>query len=163
MVAVDGKTARCELDDDGDPLRMLNVFVHDLQAVVGQWSTGAEKTNEPTLPRRHLAELLDAYPMLRLFTGDAIFAQRPLAELIRGRGYLPQVKAHQGETLDALQNCFAQARQRRVRPIQGGSRRSPPVAGRPGEGRLHRLEPRDRTPLAQFLTLQVFWQRHVAA
>jgi DDE_Tnp_1-associated len=114
VVAVDGKTARCGLDDDGDPLHMLNVFVHDLQTVVGQWSTGAEKTNEPALLRRHLEELLDAYPMLRLFTGDAIFAQRPLAELIcgRGRDYLLQVKANQGDTLDALVNCFAQAAER---------------------------------------------------
>ena len=111
VVAVDGKTAKQGIDDDGDPLHMLNVFVHDLQAVVGQWSTGAEKTNEPTLLRRHLAELLAAYPMLRLFTGDAIFAQRPLAELIcgGGRDYLLQVKANQGDTLDALENCFAHA------------------------------------------------------
>jgi len=93
---------------------MLNVFVHDLQAVVGQWSAGAEKTNEPTLLRRHLEELLDAYPMLRLFTGDAIFAQRPLAELVcsRGRDYLLQVKANQGNPLDALEHCFAQATER---------------------------------------------------
>lgn len=114
VVAVDGKTAKQGLDDDGDPLHMLNVFVHDLQAVVGQWSTGAEKTNEPTILRRHLEELLAAYPMLRLFTGDAIFAQRPLAELIcgRGRDYLLQVKANQGDTLDALEHCFAQAAQR---------------------------------------------------
>lgn len=114
VVAVDGKTAKCGRDDGGDPLHMLNVFVHDLQAVVGQWSTGAEKTNEPTLLRRHLGELLDAYPMLRLFTGDAIFAQRPLAELIcgRGRDYLLQVKGNQGDTLDALENCFAKAVER---------------------------------------------------
>lgn len=111
VVAVDGKTAKQGLDDDGDPLHMLNVFVHDRQAVVAQWSTGAEKTNEPTILRRHFEERLDAYPMLRLFTGDALFAQRPLAELVcgRGRDYLLQVKAHQGDTLDALENCFAQA------------------------------------------------------
>jgi hypothetical protein len=114
VVAVDGKTAKQGIDDDGDPLHMLNALVHDLQAVVGQWSTGAEKTNEPTLLRRHLEALLDAYPMLRLFTGDAIFAQRPLAELIcgRGRDYLVQVKANQGDTLDALENCFAGAARR---------------------------------------------------
>lgn len=113
-VAVDGKTAKQALDDDGDPLHMLNAFVHDVQVVVGQWSTGAEKTNEPTLLRRHLAELLDAYPMLRLVTGDAIFAQRPLAELITSRGcdYLLQVKDNQGDTLDALVHCFAGAPQR---------------------------------------------------
>ena len=114
VVAVDGKTAKQGLDDHGDPLHMLNVFVHDLQAVVGQWSTGAEKTNEPTILRRHLAELLATYPMLRLFTGDAIFAQRPLAELVcgHGRDYLLQVKDNQKDTLDALQSCFAQAAER---------------------------------------------------
>jgi hypothetical protein len=114
VVAVDGKTTKQGLDDDGSPLHMLNVFVHDLQAVIGQWSTGAEQTNEPTLLRRHLAELLDAYPMLRLFTGDAIYAQRPLAELVcgHGRDYLFQIEANQGDTLDALEHCFAQAAER---------------------------------------------------
>lgn len=114
VVAVDGKTAKQGLDDNGSPLHMLNVFVHDLQAIVGQWSTGAEKTNEPTLLRRHLEELLAAYPMLRLFTGDAIFAQRPLAQLVcgHGRDYLLQIEANQGDTLDALEHCFAQAAER---------------------------------------------------
>lgn len=114
VVAVDGKTAKQGLDDNGRPLHMLNAFVHDLQAVVGQWSTGTEKTNEPTLLRRHLKALLDTYPMLRLITGDAIFAQRPLADLIcsRQRDYLLQIEANQGDTLNALQHCFALAVQR---------------------------------------------------
>lgn len=114
VVAVDGKTAKCEIDDDGRPLHMLNAFVHDLQAVVGQWSTGAEKTNEPTLLRRHLQALLDNDPMLRLITGDAIFAQRLLVELIcaRQRDYLLQIEANQGDTLDALQHCFVNATER---------------------------------------------------
>ncbi len=114
VIAVDGKTAKCGLDENGRPLHMLNVFVHDVQVVIGQWSTGAEKTNEPTSLRRHLKELLDAYPMLRLLTGDAIFAQRPLTDLIcgEGRDYLFQVEANQGDTLDALQHCFAEAEQR---------------------------------------------------
>ena len=114
VLAVDGKTAKQGLGDDGRPLHMLNAFVHDLQAVVGQWSTGSEKTNEPTLLRHHLEELLDTYPMLRLITGDAIFAQRPLAELIcsKNRDYLLQIKANQGDTLDALEHCFARATDR---------------------------------------------------
>lgn len=114
VLAVDGKTAKQGLDDNGRPLHMLNAFVHDLQTVVGQWSTEAEKTNEPTLLRRHLQELLDTYPMLRLITGDAIFAQRPLIELMRAenRDYLLQIKANQGDTLDALEHCFAQAAER---------------------------------------------------
>jgi len=111
VLAVDGKTAKQGLDDNGRPLHLLNAFVHDLQAVVGQWSTGAEKTNEATFLRHHLEELLDTYPMLRLITGDAIFAQRPLTELIcaKNRDYLLQIKANQGDTLDALEHCFAQA------------------------------------------------------
>lgn len=114
VVAVDGKTAKAALDDNGRPLHMLNAFVHDLQVVVGQWSTGTEKTNEPTLLRRHLVTLLETYPMLRLITGDAIFAQRPLAELIcgQGRDYLLQIEANQGDTLDALQHCFSKAAER---------------------------------------------------
>jgi hypothetical protein len=114
VIAVDGKTAKQGLDDNAQPLHMLNVFLHDLQAVLGQWSTGAEKTNEPTVLRRHLKELLDRYPMLRLLTGDAIFAQRPLAELMcrHDCDYLLQIKANQGDTLDALENCFATAIER---------------------------------------------------
>lgn len=113
VVAVDGKTAKQALEA-GSPLHMLHVFLHDLQVVVGQWSTGAEKTNEPMVLRRHLEELLAAYPLLRLVTGDAIFAQRPLAELVtrHGRDYLLQIEANQGDTLDVLQHCFASAAQR---------------------------------------------------
>ena len=93
VAAVDGKTSKQGLDDNGSPLHMLHVFLHDLQTVVAQWSTGAEKTNEPVVLRRHLEELLTAYPMLRLFTGDALFAQRPLLELLcgHGRDYLLQI------------------------------------------------------------------------
>jgi hypothetical protein len=134
VLAVDGKTAKQGLDSGGRPLHMLNAFVHDLQAVVGQWSTGAEKTNEPTLLRHHLQELLDAYPMLQLITGDAIFAQRPLIELIRAKNcdYLLQIKANQGDTLDALQHCFAQAAERMPAAItteKKGRSRKPVVYG----------------------------------
>jgi hypothetical protein len=110
VAAVDGKTSKQGIDDNGSPLHMLHVFLHDLQTVVAQWSTGAQ-TNEPVVLRRHLEELLTSYPMLRLFTGDALFAQRPLLELLcnHGRDYLLQVEANQGNTLDALQHCFAQA------------------------------------------------------
>ncbi len=132
VAAVDGKTCKQGLDENGRPLHMLHVFLHDLQVVIGQWSTGAEKTNEPTLLRRHLAELLDAYPMLRLLTGDAMYAQRPLAELICGQGcdYLFQIEANQGDTLDALQNCFANATGRRpaVETTEKRGRSRKPVA-----------------------------------
>jgi len=114
VLAVDGKTSKQGIDSDGNPLHMLNALVHDVQAVVGQWSTGNDKTNEPSLFRRKLRNLLIAYPMLQLITGDAIFAQRPLIKMIRslGKDYLFQVKGNQGDTLDALENCFAKATKR---------------------------------------------------
>ena len=36
--------------------------------------------------RNHLSELLAAYPALQLLTGDAIYAQRPLLELLKVEG-----------------------------------------------------------------------------
>lgn len=114
VVAVDGKTAKQAIDDNGRPLHMLNVFVHQLQITVGQWSVGAEKTNEPMVLRRRLEELIENFPVLKLLTGDAIFAQRPLAELLGSReiDYLFQIEANQGDTLDALKSCFAQVTRR---------------------------------------------------
>ena len=46
-----------------------------MRVVVGQWV--ANGTNEPTRFREILRKLVNDYPMLRLITGDAIFAQRP--------------------------------------------------------------------------------------
>jgi hypothetical protein len=114
VVAVDGKTAKQGIDTNGRPLHMLNVLVHDVKVTVGQWSVGAEKTNEPTLLRRQLEELVANFPALKLLTGDAIFAQRPLAELLTDHGinYLFQIEANQGDTLDALEHCFANVTQR---------------------------------------------------
>jgi hypothetical protein len=79
--------------------------------VIGQWPIGPAKTNEPGMLRQQLEELLETHPMLRLLTGDAIFAQRPLIDLMRRNGchYLFQIEANQGDTLDALQHCFADA------------------------------------------------------
>lgn len=115
VAAVDGKTSKQAIDTNGRPLHMLNVFVHEVQVTIGQWSVGAEKTNEPMVLRRRLQELLKKFPVLKLLTGDAIFAQRPLAELLVNEGvdYLFQIEANQGDTLDALENCFADVARRR--------------------------------------------------
>lgn len=111
IAAVDGKTCCQGLGVDGSPVQMLNVFLHHAKATLDQWSVHGDKTNEPGCFQRHLDELLTAYPALRLFTGDAIFAQRPLLDLLhsRGRDYLFQVKANQPDVLDALKTCFADA------------------------------------------------------
>jgi hypothetical protein len=69
-----------------------------------------DKTNEPGCLKVHLEELLDQYPMLKLLTGDAIFAQRPLLEVLQEHGcdYLFQIKENQPETLEAVKVCFAE-------------------------------------------------------
>ena len=116
VAAVDGKTCRQGLDADGSPVQMLNVFLQQVKLTLDQWSIGGDKTNEPGSLKRHLAELLAAYPALQLLTGDAIYAQRPLLELLQEQGcdYLFQVKANQPDVLDALKTCFAE--HRRARP-----------------------------------------------
>lgn len=142
VVAVDGKTAKQGRDDNGSPLHMLHVFVHDLQTVIGQWSTGAEKTNEPMVLRRHLEELLAAYPMLRLFTGDALYAQRPLVELLCIRAAIICCKLKPIREIPWTRYRTVFPSSRRVRPlrkppIKGGSRRNAPPVGRSGQRGLH--------------------------
>ncbi len=108
--AVDGKTCRQGLGADGSPVQMLNVFLQRVKVALDQWSVGGDKTNEPGSLKTHLAELLHAYPALQLLTGDAIYAQRPLLEILQQHGcdYLFQVKANQPDMLDALETCFFQ-------------------------------------------------------
>ena len=94
---------------------MLNVFLQRAKLTLDQWSIGGDKTNEPGSLKNHLSELLAAYPALRLLTGDAIYAQRPLLEMLKTEDcdYLFQIKANQPDVLDALHACFANAAQLR--------------------------------------------------
>ena len=85
-VAVDGKTSCQSYDAEGSPILMLNAFAHHAKVTIAQWSVRGEKTNEPGVLRNHLKTLLADFPMLRLITGDAIFAQRPLVELLQETG-----------------------------------------------------------------------------
>src|SRR5918999_1833698 len=111
VVAVDGKTSKQGIGPDGDPIQMLNVFVQDVRTCLGQWPLEGTKSTEPEVLKAHLSELFEKYPGLRLFTGDALYAQRNLAELIvSGRDYLFQIKANQPDVLEAAQTCFAQAK-----------------------------------------------------
>ena len=50
--------------------------------------------------------------MLNLLTGDAIFLQRPLLEVLQSNGcqYLFRVKDNQPDTVEALDYCFDDAR-----------------------------------------------------
>ena len=110
VAAVDGKTSRQGLSAEGTPVQMLNVFLQRAKLALDQWSIGDDKTNEPGSLKEHLAELLRAYPALQLLTGDAVYAQRPLLEILREYGcdYLFQVKANPPDLLDALETCFFQ-------------------------------------------------------
>jgi hypothetical protein len=114
VVAVDGKTSKQGFDPHGDPIQMLNVFAQDLKACLGQWPLDGDKSTEPEVLKAHLSELFEKYPALRLITGDALYAQRNLAELIlaSGHDYLFQIKANQPDILDAAQTCFTQAEDR---------------------------------------------------
>jgi len=111
VAAVDGKVARHSFDKDGNPILMLNTFVHDVKVTLDQWDVHGDKTNEPSCLKTHLKGLLEKYPALQLLTGDAIFAQRPLLEVLKeyGCNYLFQLKANQGDAFEAVEHCFQEA------------------------------------------------------
>jgi hypothetical protein len=111
--AVDGKAAKQMKDSGGDPILMLNIFAQTLKLHLASWSVHGDKTNEPGCLKTHLKELFTMYPCLKLLTGDAIFAQRPLLEAIQEfhRDYLVQIKENQGKTLEQMKLMFADAPQ----------------------------------------------------
>ena len=110
-VAVDGKTSKQGHDADGDPIHMLNVFAHDLNLCLAQFPVTDGKPTEPQALKHGLAELLDHYPFLRLLTGDALFCQRPLAQVLldADRDFLFAVKDNQPELLEAIEASFHDA------------------------------------------------------
>jgi DDE family transposase len=114
-VAVDAKTSCQGLGEDGQPVQLLTVLVHKLKLVLAQWSVRGEKTNEPNVLKNHLAELTADFPLLKLITGDAIYAQRPLAEALLDENcdYLVQIKANQADVRDALEHCLGTAHERK--------------------------------------------------
>jgi hypothetical protein len=114
--AVDGKTCRQGLAADGSPVHMLNVFLQEVKVTLDQWSVQGDKTNEPGSLKTRIADLLTAYPALNLVSGDAIFAQRPLLEVLKSCkcDYLFQVKANQPDVLEALKAGFAEASDSKV-------------------------------------------------
>jgi hypothetical protein len=110
VAAVDGKAARQMKDENGDPLLLLNIFAHELKVTLMDYSVRGDKTNEPGCLKTHLKALLSQYPLLKLLTGDAIFAQRPLLEVLQEHGcdYLFQIKENQPEVLEAARQTFAE-------------------------------------------------------
>lgn len=110
-VAVDGKTGKQGHDAQGDPIHMLNIFAHELNLCLAQFPVAGGKPTEPQTLKHGLAELLDHYPFIRLFTGDALFAQRPLAQVIleADRDFLFAVKDNQLNLSEAILTSFRDA------------------------------------------------------
>ncbi len=109
--AVDGKTSKQGHDAHGDPVHMLNVFAHELNLCLAQFPVTGGKPTEPQALKDGLAELLEHYPSIRLFTADALFTQRPLARAILAadRDFLFAVKDNQPALLEAVLTSFHDA------------------------------------------------------
>jgi hypothetical protein len=109
--AADGKTSKQGHDAHGDPVHMLNVFAHELGLCLGQFPVTGGKPTEPQALKAALGELIDHYPMLRLFTADALFTQRPLARVLleADRDFLFAVKDNQPDLHEAVQASFREA------------------------------------------------------
>jgi len=109
VAAVDGKVAKQFYDADRNPLLLLNVFAHDIKVALTDYSVRGDKTNEPGCLKKNLEVLFSQYPFLKLLTGDAIFASRPLMEALQEHecDYLFQVKDNQPDMLEAAKACFS--------------------------------------------------------
>ena len=83
------------------------------------------KGNEPGCLKNHLEELFTLYPCLKLLTGDAIYAQRPLLEAIQKhhRDYLVQIKENQGKTLEQMTLVFEDAPKQEPSDVQVDKKR----------------------------------------
>lgn len=129
--AVDAKTSCQGIGEDGQPVQLLTVLIHNIKVVVGQWSVHGEKTNEPNVLKNHLAELTAQFPLLKLITGDAIYAQRPLAEALLDENldYLVQIKGNQKDIQDALVNCLGTAHERKPAAQTAEKKGTPWIGG----------------------------------
>lgn len=115
IAAVDAKTSRQGIDTDGQPVQLVTVLMHELKLVIAQWSVRGDKTNESGVLKLHLAELREQFPLLTCFSGDAIYATRPLATatLAENCDYLVQIKANQQDVREAVEHCLGDAHERR--------------------------------------------------
>src|SRR4051794_39371424 len=149
--AVDGKTSKQGHDAHGDPIHMLNVFAHDLDLCLAQFPVTAGKPTEPQALKHGLGELLDHYPFLRLFTGDALFCQRPLAHVLldADRDFLFAVKDNQPELLEAITTSFHDAPEQTpdAKAVEKKGSRSTP--GGSGFGKVKRWTLSGRRPTSR--------------
>jgi hypothetical protein len=114
IAAVDAKTSCQGIDTDGEPVQLVTVLMHKLKLVIAQWSVRGEKTNESGVLKNHLAELRQQFPLLTCLSGDAIYANRPLAAatLAENCDYLVQIKDNQKDVREAVEHCLGDAHER---------------------------------------------------
>jgi len=88
---------------------MLNLFIHDFNLVLTQYSTRGDKTNEEGCLRQHAEEFFEKYPFVQLLTDAAAFSNRPLLKVLKdlGKDYLFCVKKNQPTVLESLVQAFA--------------------------------------------------------
>ena len=111
VASVDGKAARSAGS------HVLNVFLHDVEQVIWQ-APVEEKKNEITVFKQSLGALIEHYPFVQLFIGDAMFAGAPLCSQLIGNGkdYLFQIKTDQKLLYEKLRVVFSPFLSRPVAP-----------------------------------------------
>lgn len=122
--AIDGKALR------GADEYVLSVFANEICQVVWQEDVGRDKENECSCLERSLEAILERYPFLRLFTGDAAFCHKSIARaLIQARrDYWLQLKAPHTTDLALAEDAFAQLRH--TEPLATTVEKKGPCAGR---------------------------------
>lgn len=105
-VALDGKACRgvvAEGKPAGKGVQLLNVFAHDLEVALTQWSLESKK-GESTVAKANMAHLIEKYPGIRILTGDAGLAGRNLCQTIINykKDYLIRIKGNQKGVEEAI-------------------------------------------------------------
>jgi hypothetical protein len=118
--AVDGKTSKQFQGADGGAIHMLNLFIHDFNIVLAQYSVKGDKTNEGNCMKQHAEDFFEKYPFVQLLTGDAAFTNRPLMQVLQdlGKDYLFCVKKNQPMILESIMLTFADVEWENVQPVR---------------------------------------------
>ena len=108
-VAVDGKTSKQFHRKGGGVIHLLNLFVHDFNLTIAEFSVKGDKTNEANCLKQHAEAFFEKYPFVQLLTGDAAFTTRPLLQVLQdlGKDYLFCVKNNQPTLLESMVQTFA--------------------------------------------------------
>ncbi len=122
VAAIDGKALR------GTDDYVLSVFVNDICQVVWQENVGT-KENELSALERTLPTILEKYPQIKLFTGDAAFCQKSIArKLIQARrDYFLQLKSPHKTDVAIAEGAFAQLCRRHA-AAKSEEKRAAPMA-----------------------------------